>query len=227
MKGHTMNLPNILSRAESHAGRDDLLLREQEATRVRDELAAERRRLPMVRIDKEYEFEGPNGKVKLLDLFDGRRQLIVYRFFFQPGVADFPKGGCSGCSMFVDGLSHLAHLHACDTSLVLISPSPQADIERLKARMGWDFPWFTTLDDFSEDFGVAEWFGLNVFIHDGDDVFHTYFANGREVESIGNVWSLLDITPLGRQEEGEDSPEGFPQSPPYGWYRLHDEYDEK
>jgi predicted dithiol-disulfide oxidoreductase (DUF899 family) len=222
-----LNSPNIVSRAEWQAARDDLLLREQEATRVRAELAAERRRLPMVRIDKAYEFEGPDGKVSLLDLFDGRRQLIVYRFFFQPGVADFPKGGCSGCSMFVDGLSHLAHLHARDTSLVLISPAPQADIERFKARMGWDFPWFTTHDDVSEDFGVTEWFGLNVFIHDDENVFHTYFTTGSPVQALGNVWSLLDITPLGRQEEGEDSPEGYPQTPPHEWYRLHDEYDEK
>lgn len=221
-----MNLPNIVSRADWQTARDNLHAREQGATRVRDELAAERRRLPMVRIDKAYEFERADGKVNLLDLFEGRRQLIVYRFFFEPGVADYPVGGCSGCSMFVDGLAHLAHLHARNTSLVLISPAPQTDIVRFKARMGWDVPWFTTNDDFSADFGVTEWFGLNVFIHDDEDIFHTYFVNGREVESMGNVWSLLEITPFGRQEEGENSPPGFPQTPPYEWYRLHDEYDD-
>lgn len=220
-----MNLPDVVSRSEWQEARNALLLKEKEATQVRDRLAAERRRLPMVRVDKEYAFEGPEGEVSLLDLFAGRRQLIVYRFFFEPGVEGWPETGCTGCSMFADGLAHPAHLHARDTSLVLVSPAPQANIERFRCRMGWDIPWYTTRDDFSMDFGVTEWFGLNVFIHDGQDIFHTYFLNDREVESIGNVWSLLEITPFGRQETWEDSPEGVPQTPPTEWYRLHDTYE--
>lgn len=220
-----MNLPNVVSNAEARQAREQLLVKEEALARARTELAAERRRLPMARVEKDYRFEGPDGPASLLDLFDGRRQLIIYRFFFQPGVADWPDGGCPGCSIFVDGIVHLAHLHARDTTLVLASPAPQAETERFKTRMGWTFPWFTTLDDFSEDFGVTEWFGLNVFIRDGEQVYHTYFLTGSPVEGLGNIWSLLDITPLGRQEEGENSPEVYPQTPPSEWYRLHDEYD--
>jgi len=179
----------------------------------------------MVGIDKDYRFEGPDGEATLLDLFDGRRQLIVYRFFFEPWVARWPDGGCEGCSMVVDNIGHLAHLNARDTSLVVVSAAPQADIDRYKQRMGWTLPWFTTTDDFSEDFDVDQYFGLNVFLREGDRLFHTYYTTGRAAEAIGSVWSLLDLTPLGRQEEWEDSPEGYPQTPPYGWWRLHDEYE--
>ena len=223
-----MNLPKIASSDEWLAAREELLAKEKEATRARDALSAERRRLPMVRVEKDYAFEGPDGEASLLDLFDGRRQLIVYRFFFEPGVARWPEAGCGGCSMFVDNIGHFAlpHLHARDTSLVLVSRAPQADIERFEKRMGWTVPWFTTTDDFSEDFGVADYFGLNVFLRDGDRVFRTYFTNGRAAEAIGSVWSFLDLTPLGRQETWEDSPEGYPQDPPYSWWRLHDEYDD-
>lgn len=219
-----MNRPRVVSEAEWQTAREELLVKEKEATRARDALAAERRRLPMVRVEKDYTFEGQDGEATLLDLFDGRHQLIVYRFFFEPGVARWPEAGCGGCSMFVDNVGHLAHLHARDTSLVLVSPAPQDDIERFKKRMGWTVPWFTTTDDFSEDFGVPEYFGLNVFLRDGDQAFRTYFANGRAAEAIGSVWSFLDLTPLGRQEAWEDSPEGYPQDPPYSWWRLHDEY---
>ncbi len=152
----------------------------------------------------------------------------MYRFFFQPGVADYPQGGCPGCSIFVDGLVHPAHLRARDTSLVLVSPAPQAEIERYKQRMGWEhFEWFSILDDdrFSRDFGVDEWFGLNVFIRDGDEVFHTYFVTGHPAHALGSVWSLLDLTPLGRQEDWEDSPAGYPQDPASSWVKRHDEYE--
>jgi predicted dithiol-disulfide oxidoreductase (DUF899 family) len=181
----------------------------------------------MVRVDKDYRFEGPDGEVSMLDLFDGRRQLIVYRFFFEPGVARWPEAGCGGCSMFVDNVGHFAlpHLHARDTTLVLVSRAPQADIERFRKRMAWTIPWFTTTDDFSRDFDVPDYFGFNVFLRYGDQVFRTYFTNGRAAEAIGSVWSFLDLTPLGRQEIWEDSPEGYPQNPPYAWWRLHDEYD--
>lgn len=199
-----MNRPNVVSQAEAQKARESFLVREEELTRARAELAAERRRLPMVRIDKEYTFEGPDGEKSLLDLFEGRRQLIVYRFFFQLGVADFPTGGCPGCSMFVDNLGHPVHLNARDTTLVLVSPAPQADIERFRERKGWsEFPWFTIPEnnDFSEDFGVDEWWGLNVFLREGNDVYHTYFITGHPGVPMGDTLSLLDLTPLGQQEE--------------------------
>ena len=223
-----MDRPQVVSEAEWHAAREKLLAKEKELTQQRDALAAERRRLPMVRVGKEYSFEGPDGKASLLDLFDERRQLIVYRFFFEPGVTRWPEAGCGGCSMFVDNIGHFAlpHLHARDTSLVLVSPAPQDDIQWLKERMGWTIPWFTATDDFSDDFDVPEYFGLNVFLRDGQEVFRTYFTDGRAAEAIGPVWSFLDLTPFGRQETWEDSPEGYPQDPPYSWWRLHDEYEE-
>jgi len=221
-----MSLPPTVSPQEWDAARERLLVKEKEATRARDALAAERRRLPIVRVETEYRFDGPTGEVTLLDLFAGRRQLILYRFFFEPGVARWPEAGCGGCTMWADNVGHLAHLHARDTSLVLVSRAPQPDIERYKERMGWTVPWFTTTDDFSEDFGVNEYFGLVVFLRDGDQVFKTYSTNGRGVETLGPVWSLLDVTRLGRQEEWEDSPQGWPQTPPYEWWRLHDEYDD-
>ena len=220
-----MNLPPVVSPDEWDAARQRLLVKEKEATRARDALAAERRRLPMVDVEKPYIFTGPRGEVGLVDLFDGRRQLIVYRFFFDPDMERFPEAGCEGCSMFTDQIGHQAHLRARDTTLVLASAAPIGDIERYRTRMGWDIPWYSTTDDFSKDFDVPEMFGLNVFLRDGDRVYRTYFTTGRGVEALGPVWSFLDLTPLGRQEEWEDSPEGRPQGPPYTWWRLHDEYE--
>lgn len=217
-----VNLPHVVSPAEWQAARDRLLVREKEATRARDALAAQRRRLPWVRVQKNYEFEGPHGKASLVDLFDGCRQLIVYHFMWER-VGD-PSQRCEGCSMFVDNIGHLAHLHARDTSLVLVSRAPVADIERFKARMGWTAPWFCTLDEFNPDFGAAAGFALNVFFRDGDDVFRTYFTSGRGVETLGSNWTFLDLTPLGRQESWEDSPRGWPRTSPYEWWCLHDEY---
>jgi len=219
-------LPNVVPTEEWVAASKRLLVKEKEATRARDALAAERRRLPMVAVEKDSAFEGPDGEASLLDLFAGRRQLIVYRFFFEPGVAGWPDSGCGGCSMFTDQVGHLAHMYARDTSLVLISAAPQAEIERFKARMGWTIPWFTTTDDFSQDFDVPETFGLNVFIRDGDQAFRTYFTTGRGVEALGSIWTFLDLTPLGRQETWEDSPPGRPQTAPYHWWQLHDEYED-
>jgi predicted dithiol-disulfide oxidoreductase (DUF899 family) len=219
-----MNTPPIVTREEWDAAREQMLVKEKEHTRARDALAAARRRMPWVAVDKEYVFEGPDGKATLRDLFHGRRQLIVYRFFFEPGVNGWPERGCGGCSFLADQVAHLAHLNARDTTLAFVSRAPQADIERWKARMGWDIPWFTITDDFDADFGVDEWHGTNAFIRDDDNVFRTYFVNDRGDEAMGSTWSYLDITALGRQEEWEDSPEGYPQSPPYQWWHLHDEY---
>ena len=219
-----MQRPPIVSREEWKAARDRLLVKEKEVTRARDALAAERRRMPWERLEKDYVFEGPDGKATLADLFAGRRQLIVYRFFFEPGVENWPEGGCSGCSFMADQIAHLAHLNARDTTLVFASRAPQSDIERYRTRMGWDIPWFTITDDFDADLGVDEWHGTNAFIRDGDDIFHTYFIDGRGDEGMGTTWAYLDITALGRQEEWEDSPPGYPQTPPYQWWELHDEY---
>ncbi|KVQ98071.1 DUF899 domain-containing protein [Burkholderia ubonensis] len=219
-----MKTPPIVSPQEWAAARERLLVKEKELTRARDALAAERRRMPWVAVKKKYAFDGPDGKASLLDLFHGRRQLIVYRAFFEPGVHGWPEHACIGCSMVADHVGHLAHLNARDTTLVFASRAPQADITRLKARMGWNIPWYTITDSFDADFGVDEWHGHNAFIRDGERVFRTYFINSRGDEAMGTTWSYLDMTALGRQETWEDSPEGYPQGRPYKWWNWHDSY---
>jgi predicted dithiol-disulfide oxidoreductase (DUF899 family) len=224
-----MTRPEIVPRDEWLVAHEALLTKEKEATRARDALAAERRRQPMVRIEEDYVFAGPDGPARLLDLFAGRRQLVLYHFMFAPGVDGWPEAGCPGCSFFVDQVGHLAHLHARDTSFVLVSRAPLPQIERYRARMGWTVPWYSSAgSDFNVDLGVTtergETFGLSVFVRDGDEVFHTYFTSGRGVEALGSTWTFLDLTPLGRQESWEDSPAGWPQTPPYVWWRRHDEY---
>jgi predicted dithiol-disulfide oxidoreductase (DUF899 family) len=222
-----MKTPPIVSPEDWKAAWQQLLVKEKEVTRARDQLAAERRRMPWLAVEKEYVFEGPEGKASLLDLFAGRRQLVLYRAFFEPGVFGWPDHACRGCSLGADQVSNLTHLNARDTTLVYASRAPQPDIERLKARMGWQrIPWYTMTDDFDKDFDVDEWHGTNAFIRDGDRVFRTYFINWRGDEAMGTVWSYLDITALGRQETWEDSPEGYPQTPPYEWWNWNDNYDE-
>jgi predicted dithiol-disulfide oxidoreductase (DUF899 family) len=221
---NAMNTPPVVSSQEWEAARERLLVKEKAHTRARDALAAERRRMPWVAVEKAYVFEGPRGKVSLLELFEGRRQLVVYRAFFEPGVEGWPDHACIGCSLMADQVTHLAHLNARDTTLVYASRAPQAEIARLKARMEWDIPWYTITDSFDADFGVAEWHGHNAFIRDGERVFRTYFINARGDEAMGTPWSYLDMTALGRQETWEDSPEGYPQSRPYDWWKWHDSY---
>ena len=220
-----MNLPPIVSPQEWESAREELLIKEKELTRARDALAAERRRMPRMAVEKEYAFEGPRGPASLLDLFEGRSQLVLYRFFFEPGVSGWPERGCVGCSFMADQLAHVAHLNARDTTFAYVSRAPQPDIERWKARMGWDAPWYTITDDFDADHGVGEWHGTNAFLRVDDQVFRTYFVNERGDEALGSTWSYLDFTALGRQEEWEDSPEGYPQTPPYGWWNFHDAYE--
>jgi len=225
-KGHpAMKTPPIVSQEEWNAAHQQLLAKEKALTRSRDALAAERRRMPWLAVEKNYEFEGPKGKVSLLDLFEGRKQLIVYRAFFEPGVFGWPEHACRGCSLGADQVSHLSHLNARDTILAYASRAPQADITRLKARMEWEIPWYTITDSFDKDFGVDEWHGHNVFFRDGEKIFRTYFINNRGDEAMGSTWSYLDLTPLGRQEIWEDSPEGYPQTPPYKWWNWHDNYN--
>ena len=220
-----MQTPPIVSAQEWDAAYQEMLVKEKALSRARDALAAQRRRMPWTPVDKPYEFEGPEGRASLLDLFDGRRQLIVYRAFVEPGVHGWPEHGCVGCSLMADHVGNLAHLNARDTTFLYASRAPQAELARVKARMGWDVPWYTITDDFDVDFGVDQWHGTNAFIRDGDRVFRTYFINNRGDEQMGSTWNYLDITALGRQEEWEDSPQGYPQTPPYKWWNWHDNYD--
>jgi predicted dithiol-disulfide oxidoreductase (DUF899 family) len=220
-----MKTPSIVTPQEWEAARQQLLVKEKELTHARDALAAERRRMPWLAVDKEYFFDGPRGRVSLADLFEGRRQLIVYRAFFEPGVYGWPEHACPGCSLVADQVAHVAHLNARDTTLAFASRAPLPEIERVKERMGWTMPWYSMTDSFDADFGVDEWHGTNAFFRDGDRVFRTYFVNNRGDEVMGGTWSYLDLTALGRQEEWENSPEGYPQSAPYQWWRWHDAYD--
>jgi len=230
-----MNLPPVVSQTEWQTAREALLAKEKEATRARDALAAERRRLPRVLIEKDYVFDGLEGEATLPDLFERRRQLLLYHFMFGPNQ----DAGCDGCSMFVDQIGHPAHLRARNTSFALVSRAPIEKIAAYRKRMGWAIPWFSSFkSDFNVDFGVGpetpqtgvyqdgESFGLSVFLRDGDSVYRTYFTTHRGVEALGSVWTFLDLTPLGRQEEWEDSPEGYPQTKPYEWWRRHDEYED-
>ncbi|MET3918486.1 putative dithiol-disulfide oxidoreductase (DUF899 family) [Variovorax sp. OAS795] len=219
-----MQTPPVVSAEAWQAAHAQLLVKEKAQSRARDALAAERRRMPWTAVEKSYAFEGPAGRASLPALFEGRRQLIVYRAFFEPGVFGWPDHACRGCSMVADQVAHLAHLNARDTTLVFVSRAPQADIARLKARMGWEIPWFTLTDGFDADFGVDEWHGTNVFYRDGDRVYRTYFVNNRGDEQMGGTWNYLDITPLGRQEVWEHSPPGYPQTPTYKWWNWHDNY---
>src|SRR5688572_20236954 len=181
-------LPEIVSQAEWQAAHDGMLAKEKAMTRALDALAAERRRLPMVRIDKAYAFEGPQGKVSLLDLFQGRPQLLVYHFMFGPTR----QVGCPGCSMFVDQVGHLAHLNARGTSFAAVSRAPIDKIEAYRKRMGWAFPWVSSFGtEFNPDLGVGpgepqpnephdgEDHALSVFLRDGADVFRTYATTAR------------------------------------------------
>lgn len=218
----------IVSPHDWEQAREALLVKEKDVTRAQDALAAERRRMPWMAVEHDYAFEGPEGRVGLRDLFAGRSQLIVYRAFYEPGVNGYPERACPGCSLMADQVAHVSHLNARDATLVFASRGPQSGIAAMKAEMGWDIPWYTMLPAgdavFDVDFGVDEWHGTNVFVREGDDVFRTYFINNRGDEKLGGTWAYLDLTPFGRQEEWEVSPEGRPQTPPYTWWRRHDEY---
>ena len=222
-----MNTPPVVSKQEWEKAHEQMLAKEKEFTRERDALAAERRRMPWLAVEKDYSFDGPNGPASLVDLFEGRRQLVVYRFFYDPDVDGWPERGCGGCSFLADQVAHPAHLNARDTTLAFVSRAPQDKIQGLKERMGWErIPWYGLTDDFDADHGVGEWHGTNAFIRDGDKVFRTYYITSRGDEAMGTTWAYLDMTALGRQEQWEDSPEGYPQTPPYQWWNYHDAYGE-
>ena len=221
--------PPVASQTEWDAALATLLERERAVATAMHELAAARKRMPMVPIERDYEFEGPDGRRSLLELFDGRSQLILYRFFFEEGVPGWPDAGCVGCSSFADGVPKLGLMHSRDITFAMASAAPQANLHRYAERMGWtDVPWYTIRTDrFSADFGVDEWFGLNVFLRDGDDIYRTYFLqHGAMVQFIGSLWSLWSLTPYGGQSEDEDTPEGWPTAPGSFWFRRHDEFDE-
>ncbi|ORV83670.1 DUF899 domain-containing protein [Mycolicibacterium iranicum] len=219
-------LPPIVSRAEWEVARAELLVREKELFRLKDAVSAQRRRLPMVQIDEPYVFDTESGPLTLLDLFDGRSQLIVQHFMFG---SDWDEG-CSGCSMMADHIGPLSHLYAKDTSLVLVSRAPVGKIVAFKDRMEWDLPWVSSgRSTFNEDFRVTvdgeERHAISAFLRDGDRVFHTWQTFDRGEEPFMVVFDLLDVTAYGRQETWEDSPQGWPQKPPYEWMRLHDAYE--
>lgn len=231
MKNIETSLPKIVSPEEWEAAHQAFLKKEKEFTHTRDALAAQRRRLPMVRVEKDYIFDGPGGKVSLLDLFDGKRQLLLYHFMFAPGVNGWPSAACPGCSMFTDNIGQFTpiHLKARGVSMGFVSLAPIENIEAYRKRMGWQHRWVSSAhNSFNTDFGVTtpkgEAHGLSVLLRDDDKIFRTYFTTERGCEAVGNVWGFLDVTPFGRQETWEDSPEGWPQSEPYKWWRRHDEY---
>jgi predicted dithiol-disulfide oxidoreductase (DUF899 family) len=219
-----MNRPQVVSREEWQAARDALLTKEKELTHALDALAAERRRLPMVALDTtKYQFTAPDGQqVGLADLFDGHRQLIIYHFMLEP-EQDWLCGGCCTLTDNLDSQSQ-PHLSARDTRLILMARAPQQEIEPLRQRMGWQVPFYSCYgSDFNDDLGL-QYFGISVLLSDGDEVFRTYFTTARGVDRLRLDFNLLDLTPYGRQEEWEDSPEGWPQTETMGWLRLHDEY---
>jgi predicted dithiol-disulfide oxidoreductase (DUF899 family) len=242
-----MDDPLVVSRQEWLVARRELLAKEKDLSRQRDALNAERRRLPMVEIGKQYVFDGRNGGVALADLFEGRGQLLIYHFMFDP---DWDEG-CPTCSLLTDNVGHLTHLHARDTTLALVSRAPLAKIERFRRRMGWTVPWYSSFgSDFNYDFHVTldqavapveynyrglselgpEWqawsgemFGVSAFLRHGDRVFHTYSSYARSCDMLDGTYNWLDLTARGRQEDWEKPP-GRSDSPPLGWLRHHDRY---
>jgi len=217
-----MNLPDVVSRAAWTAARTALLLEEKQMTRARDALNAARRRLPMVKLEKNYEFEGAGGKADLGCLFEGRRQLIVYHMMWVE---------CPGCSLVVDNMGHLSHLHARDTTLVVVSRAPWPELNAFRQRMAWTVPFFSSNgSDFNHDFHVTrdesvegEASGVSVFLRDSGSIFHTYSTYDRGTDLLNGTLNYLDLTPLGRQEDWEE-PAGRANSSASGWWCLHDEY---
>jgi predicted dithiol-disulfide oxidoreductase (DUF899 family) len=209
--------PKIVSRDEWNVAREELLRTEKELTHARARVSAERRKLPMVQVEKTYRLHGQNGEVDLLDIFDGRKQLIVYHFMFHP---DWDEG-CDGCSFLVDNIGHLSHLHAANTTLAVVARAPLSKTEPFRKRMGWSVPWYSSFgSDFNEDFGATindmEQHGTSVLYREGTDVFHTYSTFARGAEILLNTFNFLDLTPLGRQEDGGTM----------NWVRLHDLYQQ-
>lgn len=221
------SLPAAVSQDEWQDKLNQLLDAEKQLTRARDDLNALRRNMPMTAMPDNYTFVSSDGESSLLDLFEGHRQLIVYHFMFDPEW----QAGCPGCSWVVDAMSHPAHLRARDTNIVIVARAQYEKIESYRQRMQWSKPisWYSShACEFNQDCGVSddqgEHHGVSVFIRRGKEVFRTYFSGARGVEYLGSHWSYLDLTPYGRMEEWEDSPNGWPQHKAYEWIRRHDEY---
>lgn len=215
--------PPVVDRPSWESARAALLAEEKALTRAQDRLNATRRRLPMTRVSPDYTFSDPRGTVTFGELFDGRRQLIVYHNML---TAD-DDHVCLGCSLFSDGLGNFAHLRARDTTFVMVSAARVPEIEAVRTRLGWTFPWYSSYGTpFHHDFVTARGakFGLSVFLRHDEDIFQTYFTTGRGVEYASTFRALVDLTPYGRGEEWEDSPAGWPQVPTHSWERLNDQY---
>jgi predicted dithiol-disulfide oxidoreductase (DUF899 family) len=223
--------PRVVPAAEWLAARKDLQAAEERAVRALEEIAARRRELPAVTVEKDYVFEGPGGRASLLDLFEGRTQLIVQHFMFDPSWDD----GCPVCSYQADNIGNLAHLHARNTTYAAVSRAPISKIEPFRQRMGWTFPWYSSLgSDFNYDFHVTndesvapveynfrsaqeladrgeawaarpgEQGGLSVFLRDGGSILRTWSGYGPVIQLLCATDQLLDLTPLGRQDETVD-----------------------
>jgi predicted dithiol-disulfide oxidoreductase (DUF899 family) len=229
-------MPPVTEPAEWRAAREELLQLEKAHTREYDRINALRRRLPMVPVLGDYVFQGPEGERTFLQVFEGNRQLIVYHFMFDPAW----EKGCDGCTSWVAALGDLSELADAQTRLVLVSRAPLEKLQAYALKMGWNYPWYSSFgSDFNFDFGVTldperghteynyrpfrtplteveEAPGLSVFFRNGDDIYHTYSTYARGLESLGDSYRLLDLTPWGRQQEFEDSPPGWPQHPTYG-----------
>jgi predicted dithiol-disulfide oxidoreductase (DUF899 family) len=221
-----MNYPDVVSRQQWQEKRRSFLKEEKEATRAQDALNARRRRLPMTPMDRPYTFGSTRGELQFADLFEGRPQLIIYHNMLAAGLDHV----CSGCSYYCDHVGNLEHLNARRTTFAVVARATVPEIERVKSRLGWSFPWYSCFGTtFHEDFveSEGESFGLSVFIRRGNDIYQTYFTSGRGVEQPSNTFGFLDITPWGRQELWEDSPDGWPQEPAHTWRRVHDEYGSK
>ena len=220
----------VVSPTEWRRARVAMTAKEKAHMRRGDALAAARRRMPWMKIERSYVFEGPQGRVSLQDLFDGRTQLALYHFMFGPKVNGWPDKGCVGCSMVTDQICHLDHVHARGITFAMVSLAPLPDIQRLRERYGWKrWPWYSGTAQFNRDLDVSDEsgnsFGLNVFYRAGQDVYRTHFVARRGIEAFGTSWSFFDVSPLGRQETWQGAPAGTPQGEPYVWWRRHGEYD--
>lgn len=219
-------IPNIVDYSVWESELSNLLIKEKEVTRLSGEVAAQRRRLPMHKISKDYNFETEEGTKSFLDLFEGRRQLIVYHFMFDPEW----EQGCPGCSWVVDAMSNPNHLNACGVSIIIIGLAPLKKLLKYKNRMGWWHRWASSKgSDFNPDFGATkngrENHGVSVFFREGNDIYQTYHSEDRGVEHLGSHWTYLDLTPYGRKEEWEDSPAGYPQNKVNTTTCRHDSYE--
>jgi predicted dithiol-disulfide oxidoreductase (DUF899 family) len=207
-----MTKPDIVSAEDWDKARAELLTAEKAATRQLDAIAAQRRRLPMVKFSRDYIFETPTGAQRWLDLFGDRSQLVVYQFMDRG-----PDEYCPGCTKFTNNVIDLVGLTERGVGWLTVSNMPLAQIEAYKAKMGWTMPFVSSRGTtFAADCGVRGGFMLSVFLRDGDDVYRTYNTTQRGVDRLLFVHNVLDLTPYGRQEAWEDSPVGWPQHPTYG-----------